>query len=106
MKDILNYFTIGEAYEKNEFNLESIKSTFNNGLEYEVYMFDKSISKVFFGSDIVEIYLYYNADVLSMIQVIFKENADFLLLLEMFKSIDIRFSVKQRSIYIIKNEKV
>jgi len=72
MKDILNYFTIGEAYEKNEFNLESIESTFNNGLEYENYEYLKEdfnmLFEVEFSSNII---LQYNADILYRVIYIF-----------------------------------
>lgn len=58
-------FKIGEQYELNEFNLQTLKSTFSNGLEYENYAYIKGDFKtvlgVPFSSNVI---LQYNADIL------------------------------------------
>jgi len=104
MKDILNYFTIGESYEKNEFNLQSVKTILIRDLEYEVYKYDKNMSKALFGSGIVEIYLYYNIDILSMIQFTLEEETDLELLIELFNDANLRCTINERNLYIINKQ--
>ena len=59
-------FTIGEQYELNEFNLASLESTFNNGLEYENYKYLKDDVDTLFGLRLLNnIVLQYNGDMLS-----------------------------------------
>ncbi|WP_412985636.1 hypothetical protein [Pontimicrobium sp. IMCC45349] len=61
-------FKIGEQYELNEFNLESLESTFINGLEYESYEYIKNDFKALFGVEFSKnIILQYNADILSRV---------------------------------------
>ena len=59
-------FKIGEQYELNEFNLKTLDSTFNNGLEYENYEYLKDDVKTLFGLRLLtNVILQYNADILS-----------------------------------------
>ena len=59
-------FKIGEQYELNEFNLKTLESTFNNGLEYENYEYLKGDVKTLFGLRLLSnVILQYNADILS-----------------------------------------
>ena len=59
-------FKIGEQYELNEFNLKTLDSTFNNGLEYENYEYLKDDVKTLFGLRLLTyVILQYNADILS-----------------------------------------
>ena len=61
-------FKIGEQYEINEFNLKSIESTFNNGLEYENYEYINDDFKTLFGIELSNnIILQYNADILCRV---------------------------------------
>lgn len=57
-------FKIGEQFELNEFNLESLNSEFHNGIEYEVYKYIKEDVKTLFGFKVSNIRLYYNTDIL------------------------------------------
>lgn len=59
-------FKIGEQYELNEFNLKTLDSIFNNGLEYENYEYLKDDVKTLFGLRLLtNVILQYNADILS-----------------------------------------
>ncbi|WP_452233043.1 hypothetical protein [Lacinutrix sp. MEBiC02595] len=58
-------FKIGEQYELNEFNLQTLKSTFSNGLEFENYKYIKGDFETLFrvpfsGNPILQ----YNGDIL------------------------------------------
>ena len=58
-------FKIGEQYELNEFNLNSIESTFSNELECENYEYIKDDFKALFGIELSsKIILQYNGDIL------------------------------------------
>lgn len=74
-------FKIGEQYELNEFNLKSIDSTFENGIEYENYVYIKGDFKALFGLRLDNIILQYNGDILSrMIYKLALNNLDSLVL--------------------------
>lgn len=61
-------FKIGEQYELNEFNLKSIESTLQNGIEYENYEYIKGDFKALFGIKFTSnIVLQYNGDILSKV---------------------------------------
>ncbi|WP_298767335.1 hypothetical protein [uncultured Polaribacter sp.] len=61
-------FKIGEQYELNEFNLKSIESTLQNGIEYENYEYIKGDLKALFGIEFTSnIVLQYNGDILSKV---------------------------------------
>ncbi|NRD18616.1 hypothetical protein HNV08_01045 [Winogradskyella eckloniae] len=58
-------FKIGEQYELNEFNVKTIESTFNNGLEYENYEYIKGDFEALFGLKLIyNVILQYNTDIL------------------------------------------
>lgn len=57
------YFKIGEQYEKQEFNLQSINTILLGNLEYEVYRYIITPDE----TNIKDIRLYYNADILSAV---------------------------------------
>ncbi|MCH3883500.1 hypothetical protein [Tenacibaculum aquimarinum] len=62
------HFKIGEQYDLNEFNLRSLKSTFENNLEYDVYEYIKDDFKTLFGVKLLNnIILQYNGEILSKI---------------------------------------
>ncbi len=59
------HFKIGEEYELNEFNLKSLKSTFENDLEYENYEYLKEDFKTLFDLILLSnVILQYNGDIL------------------------------------------
>lgn len=58
-------FEIGEQYELNEFNLKSLESTFNDGLEFENYEYIKDDLKTVLGLNLFSnVILQYNGDIL------------------------------------------
>jgi hypothetical protein len=66
-------FKIGEEYDLNEFNLNSLDSTFSKGLELENYEYIKDDFKSLFGIPFSKnIVLQYNGDILF--SVIFSFN--------------------------------
>lgn len=57
-------FEIGEQFELNEFNVETLKTEHINGIDYDVYRYIKGDYNQLFDMEISEILLFYNADVL------------------------------------------
>jgi len=69
-------FKIGEQYELNEFHLKTLKSTFNNGLEYENYEYIKSDLITIFDLQLENnITLKYNGDLLIEAVYVFNINS-------------------------------
>lgn len=61
-------FKIGEQFYLNEFNVEWLGSVIGvEGLDYEVYKFEKKENELYEKLNIDEIYLFYNCDILSII---------------------------------------
>lgn len=62
------HFKIGEQYDLNEFNLNSVESTYKNGLEYENYQYIKEGFNSLFDVEFTNLVtLQYNADILCKV---------------------------------------
>ncbi len=68
------HFTIGEEFEKNEFNVKTGNSFYVDALEYESYTYIKGDIKSILGLNINSIQLFYNADVLCAVKYEFNAN--------------------------------
>lgn len=66
-------FEIGEQFELNEFNVETLKTEHINGIDYEVYKYLKRDYNQLFDMNISEILLFYNADILCKIKISYKQ---------------------------------
>lgn len=58
-------FKIGEQYEKHEFDLDWVKTIFENNLRYEVYQYIGNNKIIIFGFEVQKTLLAYNCDFLS-----------------------------------------
>ncbi len=58
-------FKIGEQYEKHEFDLDWLKTIFENNLRYEVYQYIGNNKITIFGFEVQKTLMAYNCDFLS-----------------------------------------
>ncbi len=80
-------FTLGEQFEKHEFDLEYLDSKVINGIEYCTYRYLKPEKIQPLGLRVDTVTLYYNCDILKAIQITFCTASE-KKFLQIFKEID------------------
>ncbi|MCF1420826.1 hypothetical protein [Mangrovimonas futianensis] len=65
-------FTIGEQYELHEFELMDVETIIIGQFEYDVYRCSKKLFDSFWLDGLMDIKLYYNADILARVDLIIK----------------------------------
>ncbi|QYJ68807.1 hypothetical protein [Flavobacterium litorale] len=68
-------FTIGEQYELHEFELEGVETVLIGNYEYDVYRCSKKLFCSFNLDGLLDIKLYYNADILARVDYYIKPNS-------------------------------
>ncbi|MBU2949717.1 hypothetical protein KO493_03285 [Tamlana agarivorans] len=72
MKQFKFFFAIGEQYELHEFDLEELDVVLIEEYAYDVYKCSTKLLDVFELDGLVDINLYYNADILARVDYYFK----------------------------------